>query len=116
MPEPTSTESVIPEGLCSRGEFQVQRDKLESLLRDAGREAMHGGNADSGDRHRAEMTLEQEVEHRLQRLILRAKGIVSEEMLIRHQREIPVDEVPDYAVTHLLIELGERELQSGVEQ
>jgi len=47
----------------------------------------------------------------LQRLILRAKGMVSEEMLVRHQREIPVDEIPDYAVTHLLLELGEQELQ-----
>jgi len=37
---------------------------------------------------------------------------VSEEMLVRHQREIPVDEIPDYAVTHLLVELGEQELRS----
>ena len=58
------------------------------------------------------MALAQDVEHRLQRLILRAKGMVSEEMLVRHQREIPVDEIPDYAVTHLLAELGEKELQS----
>ncbi len=116
MPESTSIESVIPDARCSRSEFQAQRDKLESLLRDAGRAAMRGGEGLSGDRHRAEMTLEQEVEHRLQGLILRAKGIVSEEMLVRHQREIPVDEIPDYAVTHLLIELGERELRSGAEQ
>ena len=116
MPESTSIESVIPDARCSRSEFQAQRDKLESLLRDAGREAMLGGKATSEDRHRTGMTLEQEVEHRLQGLILRAKGIVSEEMLVRHQREIPVDEIPDYAVTHLLIELGERELRSGAEQ
>jgi hypothetical protein len=32
-------------------------------------------------------------------------------MLVRHQREIPVDEIPDYAVTHLLAQLGEQELQ-----
>ena len=57
------------------------------------------------------MSLESDVEQRLQRLILRAKGMVSEEMLVRHQREIPVDEIPDYAVTHLLLELGEQELQ-----
>jgi hypothetical protein len=114
MPEPISVESVIPDGLCSRGEFQAQRDKLESLLRDASRAAMYGGRVASDDL--ADMTLEREVEHRLQVLILRAKGIVSEEMLVRHQREIPVDEIPDYAVTHLLIELGERELQSGAKQ
>ena len=114
MPEPTSVESVIPDGLCSRGEVQAQRDKREALLRDASRAAMHGGRVAPDEL--ADMTLEQEVEHRLQGLILRAKGIVSEEMLVRHQREIPVDEIPDYAVTHLLIELGERELRSGAEQ
>ena len=52
MPEPTSIESVIPDGQCSRSEFQAQRDKLESLLRDAGRAAMLGGRAASDDRHR----------------------------------------------------------------
>jgi hypothetical protein len=54
---------------------------------------------------------EPEIEQILQRVIVRAKGIVSEEMLVRHQREIPVDEIPDYAVTHLLAELGEQELR-----
>ena len=54
------------------------------------------------------MTLERDIEHRLQRLILRAKGMGSEEMLAQHRREIPVDEIPDYAVTHLLVELGEQ--------
>ena len=58
MPKPTSIESVIPDGQCSRSEFQAQRDKLESLLRDAGREAMLGGKATSEDRHRTGMTLE----------------------------------------------------------
>jgi len=60
---------------------------------------------------RDEVLRERNIEQRLQRLIVRAKGIVSEEMLVRHQREIPVDEIPDYAVTHLLAQLGERELQ-----
>jgi hypothetical protein len=54
---------------------------------------------------------EPEIEQILQRVIVRAKGMVSEEMLARHQREIPVDEIPDYAVTHLLAELGEQELR-----
>ena len=45
-------------------------------------------------------------------MIARAKGMGSEEMLVRHQREIPVDEIPDYAVTHLLAELGEQEWRS----
>ena len=53
------------------------------------------------------MTLEQDIAHRLQRLILRAKGMVSEEVLVQHRREIPVDEIPDYAVTHLLVDMGE---------
>ena len=59
------------------------------------------------ERRTAEMTLEQDIAHRLQRLILRAKGMVSEEVLVRHRREIPVDEIPDYAVTHLLVDMGE---------
>jgi hypothetical protein len=62
------------------------------------------------------MTLERDIEYRLQRLILRAKGMVSEEMLVQHRREIPVDEIPDYAVTHLLVRLGEQELHSGADQ
>jgi hypothetical protein len=37
-------------------------------------------------------------------------------MLVQHRREIPVDEIPDYAVTHLLVELGEQELRSGADQ
>ena len=60
---------------------------------------------------KSEVSIRRHIEQRLQRLIVRAKGIVSEEMLVRHQREIPVDEIPDYAVTHLLAQLGERELQ-----
>ena len=70
----------------------------------------------AGERRTAEMTLERDIEHRLQRLILRAKGMVSEEMLVQHRREIPVDEIPDYAVTHLLVELGEQELRRGADQ
>ena len=62
------------------------------------------------------MKLERDIEYRLQRLILRAKGMVSEEMLVQHRRGIPVDEIPDYAVTHLLVELGEQELRSGADQ
>ena len=98
---------------CSRREFEAQREKLETLLREAGRAALRDSDASAGDRRRAEMTLEQDVEHRLQGLILRAKGMVSEEMLVRHQREIPGDEIPDYAVTDLLIELGEKELHAS---
>ena len=97
---------------CSRSEFKAQRDKLEALLRDAKKAAIQRGEVPAADRHRAEMALERDIEFRLQRLILRAKGMVSEEMLVRHQREIPVDEIPDYAVTHLLVELGEKELQN----
>jgi len=106
-----SWEAAAPLSNCSRSEFQAQRAKLESLLREASRAALQGGSVSAGERRRAEMTLQTDVEQRLQRLILRAKGMVSEEMLVRHQREIPVDEIPDYAVTHLLLELGEQELQ-----
>ena len=112
MPKPITIDSVTPEDLCSRGEFRAQRDRLESLLRDASKSALSQADVSAAERRRAEMTLERNVEHQLQRLILRAKGIVSEEMLIRHQREIPVDEIPDYAVTHLLVELGEQELRN----
>lgn len=111
MSESMSWESAASLSNCSRSEFQAQRAKLESLLRKASRAALEGGAVSAGERRRAEMTLESDVEQRLQRLILRAKGMVSEEMLVRHQREIPVDEIPDYAVTHLLLELGEQELQ-----
>ena len=111
MAEPTSVDLLSSQGDCSRSEFQAQRAKLESLLREASRAALKVDAVSAGDRRRAEMTLESDVEQRLQRLILRAKGMVSEEMLVRHQREIPVDEIPDYAVTHLLLELGEQELQ-----
>ena len=112
MPKPIPIDSVTHDGLCSRGEFKAQRDKLESLLREASKAALSQADVPAAERRRAETTLERDVEHRLQRLILRAKGIVSEEMLVRHQREIPVDEIPDYAVTHLLVELGEQELRS----
>ena len=111
MSDSMSWEAAAPLSHCSRSEFQAQRAKLESLLREASRAALQGDAGSAGERRRAEMTLESDVEQRLQRLILRAKGMVSEEMLVRHQREIPVDEIPDYAVTHLLLELGEQELQ-----
>ena len=116
MAKPTSGNLRSSQGACSRSEFQAQRAKLEALLRDAGRAALRNANVSAGERRTAEMTLEQDIEHRLQRLILRAKGMVSEEMLVQHRREIPVDEIPDYAVTHLLLELGERELRRGADQ
>lgn len=109
-PIPFDRESLDDQ--CSRSEFQAQRDKLQALLREAKKAAIQRSEVPAADRHRAEMALEEDIEHRLQRLILRAKGMVSEEMLVRHQREIPVDEIPDYAVTHLLAELGEKELQN----
>ena len=112
MHKPIPIDNVTPDDLCSRGEFKAQRDKLESLLRDASKAALSQADVPAAERQRAEMTLERDVEQRLQQLILRAKGIVSEDMLVRHRREIPVDEVPDYAVTHLLVELGEQELQN----
>ena len=116
MAKPTSVELLATQGACSRSEFQAQRAKLEALLRDAGRAALQSADVSAGERRTAEMRLERDIEHRLQRLILRAKGMVSEEMLVQHRREIPVDEIPDYAVTHLLVELGEQELQSGPDQ
>ena len=116
MAEPTTVDILSAQGACSRGEFQAQRAKLESLLRDAGRAALQNADVSAGERRTAEMTLERDIEHRLQRLILRAKGMVSEEMLVQHRREIPVDEIPDYAVTHLLVELGKQELRGGVDQ
>ena len=112
MPKPISIDSVTPGDFCSRGEFKAQRDKLESLLREASKAALSQADVPAAERRRAEMTLERDVEQQLQQLILRAKGIVSEEMLVRHRREIPVDEIPDYAVTHLLVELGEQELHN----
>lgn len=111
MSESMSWEAAAQPSSCSRSEFQAQRAKLEALLREASRAALQGDAVSAGALRRGEMTLESDVEQRLQRLILRAKGMVSEEMLVRHQREIPVDEIPDYAVTHLLLELGEQELQ-----
>ena len=115
MATPTSANLLSAQGASSRSEFQAQLAKLESLLRDAGRAALLNADGSAGDRRTAEMTLERDIEHRLQRLILRAKGMVSEEMLVQHRREIPVDEIPDYAVTHLLVELGEQELRSGAD-
>ena len=116
MVEPTTVDLLSAQGACSRSEFQAQCAKLESLLRDAGRAALQNADVSAGERRTAEMTLERDIEHRLQRLILRAKGMVSEEMLVQHRREIPVDEIPDYAVTHLLVELGKQELRGGVDQ
>ena len=112
MAGPIPFERAARDEQCSRSEFKAQRDKLEALLREAKQAAIERAEVPAAERHRAEMALAQDVEHRLQRLILRAKGMVSEEMLVRHQREIPVDEIPDYAVTHLLVELGEKELQN----
>lgn len=111
MAGPIPFDRESPDDQCSRSEFKAQRDKLQALLREAKKAAIQRAEVPAADRHRAEMALERDIEHRLQRLILRAKGMVSEEMLARHQREIPVDEIPDYAVTHLLVELGEKELQ-----
>ena len=116
MANATSVDLLISEASCSRSEFQVQRAKLEVLLRDAGRVALQNVDGSEGERRTAEMTLERDIEHRLQRLIVRAKGMVSEEMLVQHRREIPVDEIPDYAVTRLLAELGEQELRSEADQ
>ena len=110
MSDLAQIENIIPAGLCSRTQFQAERSKVEALLREATR-ARVVGRASAKDRLQAERSLEQDVAQSLQRLIVRAKGIVSEEMLVRHQREIPVDEIPDYAVTHLLLELGEQEVQ-----
>ena len=116
MAKSTSGDLLSSQVACSRSEFQAQRAKLETLLRDAGRAALQSADVSAGERRSAEMTLERDIEHRLQRLILRAKGMVSEEMLVQHRREIPVDEIPDYAVTHLLVELGEQELRSGADR
>ena len=116
MAKHTTVDLLNAQGACSRSEFQAQRAKLESLLRDAGRAALQNADVSAGERRTAEMTLERDIEHRLQRLILRAKGMVSEEMLVQHRREIPVDEIPDYAVTHLLVKLGEQELLRGADQ
>lgn len=116
MSNSSIVESILPSDQCSRTEFQAQRERVADLLRDAGRAALRDAAvADDDDLRPAEVSLEQDVARRLQQLILRAKGIVSEEILVRHQREIPVDEIPDYAVTHLLLELSERELRSGAE-
>ena len=116
MAMPTTVDLLSAQGACSRSEFQAQRAKLESLLRDAGRVALQNAAVSAVERRTAEMMLERDIEHRLQRLILRAKGMVSEEMLVQHRREIPVDEIPDYAVTHLLVKLGEQELRRGAAQ
>ena len=104
-------ENVIPANLCSRSQFKEQCDKVEAMLRAASKHIGTSSNA-SKVVDRPEDQLEPEIEKILQRVIVRAKGMVSEEMLVRHQREIPVDEIPDYAVTHLLVELGEQEAQS----
>jgi len=112
MASPIPLKRASHDEQCSRSDFKAQRDKLETLFREAKQAAIQRAEVPAADRHLAEMALERDVEHRLQRLILRAKGMISEEMLVRHQREIPVDEIPDYAVTHLLAELGEKELQN----
>ena len=113
MAKSTPVDLLAAKGACSRSEFQAQRAKLEAILREAGRAALQSADVSAGERRTAEMTLERDIEHRLQRLILRAKGMVSEKMLVQHRREIPVDEIPDYAVTHLLVELAEQELRGG---
>jgi len=102
--------NIIPVDQCSRSQFAAQRDKLAKRMRTAGHEAVTVASQSSEAARRDEVSLERDIELRLQRLIVRAKGIVSEEMLVRHQRDIPVDEIPDYAVTHLLAQLGEQEL------
>ena len=103
-------ESVIPADRCSRSQFKAQYDKLEAMLRAVGQtDSLESSACTSVTR--SGNGGEPEIEKILQRVIVRAKGMVSEEMLIRHQREIPVDEIPDYAVTHLLADLGEQEVQ-----
>ncbi|MEK9920234.1 MAG: hypothetical protein VW519_06230 [Luminiphilus sp.] len=104
-------ENVIPSNLCSRSQFKEQCDKVAAMLRAASERNGASGNVPQ-IADRTEYPREPEIEKILQRVIVRAKGMVSEEMLVRHQREIPVDEIPDYAVTHLLVELGEQEAQS----
>ena len=104
-------DTVFPTDQCSRSLFTAQRDKLAKLMRNSVSEAVPASGESPEQVKRDEVLRERHIEQRLQRLIVRAKGIVSEEMLVRHQREIPVDEIPDYAVTHLLAQLGEQELQ-----
>ena len=111
MSQPTSIELLSSEETCSRSEFKTQVAMLEAQLRDASRAALQKADLSDVERRRGEIMLERDVDHRLQRLILQAKGIISEEMLMQHRREIPVDEIPDYVVTDLLLELGERELR-----
>ena len=111
MPKSTIVDSMLSPDHCSRSEFQAQLERVEGLLRDAGRAAMKEYAVADDELRRAEISLEQDVDRRLQHLILRAKGIVSEEFSMRHQREIPVNEIPDYAVTDLLLELGKREVR-----
>ena len=104
-------DTVIPSDECSRSLFSAQRDKLATLMRNSVSVAVPASGKSPEQLKREESLRERDIEQRLQRLIVRAKGIISEEMLVRHQREIPVDEIPDYAVTHLLAQLGEQELQ-----
>ncbi len=99
-------ENVIPADLCSRGQFREQCEKLEMMLRAASQSTGNVAESTTAGRQ-----IEPQIAQILERVILRAKGMVSEEMLVRHQREISVDEIPDYAVTHLLAALGEQELQ-----
>ena len=73
MAKPTTVDLLSAQGACSRSEFQAQRTKLESLLRDAGRAALQNADVSAGERRTAEMTLERDIEHRLQRLILRQR-------------------------------------------
>ena len=104
-------DTIIPTDQYSRTLFTEQRDKLADLMRGSVCRAVPAPGESPEQVKRDELLRERDIEQRLQRLIVRAKGIVSEEMLVRHQREIPVDEIPDYAVTHLLAQLGEQELQ-----
>lgn len=40
MPKSTIVDSMLAPDQCSRSEFQAQRERVEGLLRDAGRAAM----------------------------------------------------------------------------
>ena len=71
-------DTVIPTDQCSRSLFTAQRDKLAKLMRNSVSKAVPASGKSPEQVKRDEVLRERNIEQRLQRLIVRAKGIVSE--------------------------------------
>ncbi len=92
-------ENVIPSNLCSRSQFKEQCDKVAAMLRAASERNGASGNVPQIT-DRTEYPREPEIEKILQRVIVRAKGMVGGGRLVGPQGVFRLTENPDKPEPH----------------